>query len=76
MRIKIYISKEVTFDDTCIGMKCKNFEVKELETIVEKTRFALEVPTSETRDEEELVAHTSNAGQGATYSGFKLSVGT
>lgn len=43
---------------------------------MEKTRFELEVPTSETRDEEELVAHTSSASHGATYSGFKLSVGT
>lgn len=54
---KLIISKDVTFDETCMAMKCIDLEVKELEIMVEKTKFEVEVPTSETRDGEVVETH-------------------
>lgn len=39
----------ITFDESYMGMKCKEMEVKEIETMVEKTLFELEIPTSKIR---------------------------
>lgn len=41
---KFIINKDVTFDESRIRMKCKHLEVKESETMVQKTRFEVEVP--------------------------------
>lgn len=37
-----------------LRMKCKDLKVKELETMVEKTKFKMEVSTTETRDEKKV----------------------
>lgn len=47
---KFIISNDATFYKTCMGMKCKDPEVKESESMVKKTRFKMEVHTSETRN--------------------------
>lgn len=56
------ISGDVTFDETRMGMKCKNLEVKESETMVEEIQF--EVLSSETRDEELFETRVSGIIEG------------
>lgn len=41
-------------------MECKDLEVKNLETKIEKTQFKVKVPTSETRYKEDVEAPTSS----------------
>lgn len=47
-----FISRYFTFDETHIRLKCKDSKVNELETMIEKSQFQVEVSTTETREEE------------------------
>lgn len=49
---KIIISKNLSFIETCMRMKCRDLEVTESETMVKETRFEMVVPTNETKDNE------------------------
>jgi len=49
-RIKVLISRDVTFDETRMGMKCKDLETLVPETRVEETQFEAELPSEEEDD--------------------------
>lgn len=51
---------DVTFDEVCLRMKCKDLEVKETKTMMGKTQFEVGIPTSEARDEKEVMTYNSS----------------
>jgi len=55
---KVLISRDVTFDETHMGMKYKDLETLVPETKVEETQFEVELP-SEEEDDVEYEASTS-----------------
>lgn len=45
-------------------MKCKDLQVKELEIIMENTRFEIEIPSSETRNDKVVKTYVASAIKG------------
>lgn len=56
---KCVISRDYTFDETLVMMKCNDYEMKDLETMVEKAPIEVEITNSETRDDKNVKALTS-----------------
>ena len=59
------------------GGKVKKLKMKILETMADKTRFEMEVPTKETRDERNFKAHNPSFGEGnfTSASNYHLALG-
>jgi len=59
---KFLISRDVTFDETCMGMKYKDLETLVPETMVEETQFELELPNEEKDDVEDEASTSDTSG--------------
>ena len=59
---KVLISKDVTFDETRMGMKCKDLETLVPETMVEETQFEVELPNEEKDDAEDEASTSDTSG--------------
>lgn len=58
---RFIISWYITFGETCKQTKKRYVEVKELETMIEKIQYKVEVPYRETKDNEEFKAPDFNS---------------
>ena len=56
------ISRDVTFDETCMGMKCKDIETLVQETRVEEPQFEVELPSEEEGDVEDEASTSEPSG--------------
>ena len=56
------ISKDVTFDETRLWMKCKDLETLVPETMVEETQFEVELPNEEKDDVEDEASTSDTSG--------------
>ena len=59
---KVFISRDVTFDETGMGMKCKDLETLVPETRVEETQFEVELPNEEKYDVEDEASTSDTSG--------------
>jgi len=59
---KVLISRDVTFDETCMGMKFKDLETLVPETMVEETQFEVELPNEEKYDVEDEASTSNTSG--------------
>jgi len=58
----VLISRDVTFDETRMGMKCKDLETLVPETMVEETQFEVELPNEEKDDVKDEASTSDTSG--------------
>jgi len=59
---KVFIIRDVTYDETRMGMKCKDPENLVPETIVEETQFVVGLPNEEKDDVEDEASTSDTSG--------------